>query len=77
MVDNSNNLVLKYPIEPEDSKIPINAYGETKLVVENMLKWCSMTYDFKFVSLRYFNASGADDNGEIGEDHKQETLIFH
>jgi len=41
-----------------------------------MLKWCSNTYDFKFVSLRYFNASGADDNGEIGEDHKQETHLI-
>jgi len=69
-------LVSKIPIEPEDIKLPINSYGETKLVVENMLKWCSNAYDFKFVSLRYFNASGADDNGDIGEDHHPETHLI-
>jgi UDP-glucose 4-epimerase len=65
--------VQKMPIEPDEETKPINPYGESKLVVENLLFWCSNAYDFKYISLRYFNACGADEEGEIGEDHEPET----
>lgn len=55
---------------------PTNCYGATKLAVENMLKWASIAYNIKFVSLRYFNACGADSSAEIGEAHSLETHLI-
>ena len=58
---------------PEDSEcIPINPYGETKLIAENLLK----KQKIKNVSLRYFNAAGALPDGSLGENHKPETHII-
>lgn len=54
----------KVPIEAEDRKRPINPYGDTKLVVENILGWCDTAYGLKSVCLRYFNACGADAAGK-------------
>lgn len=64
------------PIKESDKKKPTNTYGETKLAMEKMMKWVSNAHDLKFVSLRYFNASGAHSSGEIGEDHKPETHLI-
>jgi UDP-arabinose 4-epimerase len=55
---------------------PINPYGESKLVVERMLSWCSRAYQSTFAALRYFNAAGADPEGLIGEDHSPETHLI-
>jgi len=64
------------PIRETDRTLPTNPYGETKLAVENMLKWADRAYGIKYISLRYFNAAGAHISGEIGEDHKPETHLI-
>lgn len=55
---------------------PTNAYGETKLMMEKMMKWCDTANGLKFVSLRYFNVAGAHHSGAIGEDHSPETHLI-
>lgn len=64
------------PILEEDKTLPTNAYGESKLMVEKVLKWCDSAYGIKYTVLRYFNAAGAHLNGTIGEDHKTETHLI-
>jgi UDP-glucose 4-epimerase len=64
------------PIKEDNVKNPINPYGESKLVMENMMKWCDQAYGIKFVALRYFNAAGAHESGKIGEDHNPETHLI-
>jgi len=64
------------PITEEMPTIATNAYGETKLTMEKMMKWCDSAYGIKFVSLRYFNVAGARSSGEIGEDHDPETHLI-
>ncbi|RFU70967.1 UDP-glucose 4-epimerase GalE [Peribacillus saganii] len=64
------------PITEEVPTAPTNAYGETKLTMEKMMKWCASAYDLKYVSLRYFNVAGAKQTGEIGEDHNPETHLI-
>lgn len=64
------------PLTEESPTIPANPYGETKLVMEKIMKWCDMAYRYKYVSLRYFNAAGAFEDGSIGEDHRPETHLI-
>jgi len=64
------------PITEEAATIPTNAYGETKLAMEKLMKWCDEAYGIKYVALRYFNVAGARATGEIGEDHHPETHII-
>jgi UDP-glucose 4-epimerase len=64
------------PITEEMPTNPTNTYGETKLTMEKIMKWCSMAYGMKYVSLRYFNVAGAREGGEIGEDHHPETHLI-
>jgi UDP-glucose 4-epimerase len=64
------------PITEEHPKNPINPYGRTKLVVEEMLGDFQQAYGLNSVSLRYFNAAGADPDGELGEDHNPETHLI-
>lgn len=64
------------PILESDRVYPTNPYGETKLSVERMLKWADNAYGIKYVALRYFNASGADIEGNIGEDHNPESHLI-
>ena len=64
------------PISEESELKPINPYGESKLMVENLLKGESDFGGLKYVSLRYFNAAGADLDCEIGEDHEPETHLI-
>lgn len=61
------------PIREDHTQNPINPYGLSKLMVEQMLAGFSSAYDFRSVALRYFNAAGADPEGEIGELHIPET----
>lgn len=55
---------------------PVNHYGRTKLIFENILSMYAETHGLKYTSLRYFNAAGADPSGEIGEDHDPETHLI-
>jgi UDP-glucose 4-epimerase len=64
------------PIIEDDKQNPTNPYGETKLMFEKILKWYDIAYGIKSISLRYFNASGADPKGRIGEDHKPEEHLI-
>lgn len=64
------------PIDESSPKSPTNPYGETKLVMERMLGWYDQAYGLRSVSLRYFNAAGADPEGELGEDHDPEEHLI-
>ncbi|KAG9289840.1 hypothetical protein G9A89_015420 [Geosiphon pyriformis] len=64
------------PLADDASTRPINPYGDTKLTVENILGWSDNAYGLKYICLRYFNACGAHESGEIGEDHKPETHLI-
>ncbi|MCP3775270.1 UDP-glucose 4-epimerase GalE [Paenibacillus sp. MZ04-78.2] len=63
------------PILESDRTLPTNAYGETKLAMEKMMRWFDTAHSIKYVSLRYFNAAGAHESGRIGEDHSPETHL--
>lgn len=63
-------------IDESHPQIPINPYGETKLIVERLLRDYATAYGMRSVSLRYFNAAGADPSGEIGEAHDPETHLI-
>jgi UDP-glucose 4-epimerase len=63
-------------IDEKFRKEPINPYGKTKLIVENILENAMDDFDISSVSLRYFNAAGASMDGEIGESRKQETHLI-
>lgn len=66
----------KTPITEDLPTCPTNTYGETKLTMEKMMKWCDKAYGMKYVALRYFNACGAHPNGKIGELHNPETHLI-
>lgn len=55
---------------------PVNPYGETKLAIERALHWYDGAYGMRYAALRYFNAAGADPDGEIGETHEPETHLI-
>jgi len=65
----------RVPIDERDRTEPTNAYGETKLAMERMLKWFDIAHGMKYTALRYFNAAGAHESGKIGEDHSPETHL--
>lgn len=64
------------PIVETDPTQPTNAYGETKLAMEKMFKWCDVAHGLKYVALRYFNACGAHISGQIGEAHNPESHLI-
>lgn len=64
------------PILESDKTNPTNAYGETKLSMEKMMKWTDVAHGLKYVALRYFNACGAHESGMIGEAHKPESHLI-
>lgn len=63
-------------IDESHPQEPINPYGRTKLMIEQILGDYADAYGMQFVALRYFNAAGAVDTGEIGEDHEPETHLI-
>lgn len=67
---------IETPITESHPQNPINPYGQSKLMVEKVLKDYSKAYHFNYVALRYFNAAGADKDGEIGENHTPETHLI-
>jgi UDP-glucose 4-epimerase len=62
------------PVEESHPKVPVNAYGESKLMFEHILKWYGIAYGLKHVSFRYFNAAGASEH--LGCDQHPETLLI-
>jgi UDP-glucose-4-epimerase GalE len=67
---------IETPIAETHPQQPINAYGETKLAVERALPHFERAYGIHAIALRYFNAAGADPDGEIGEDHFPEIHLI-
>ena len=66
----------RVPIDEDHPQHPVNPYGESKLAVEKMLHWYAAAYGIRFAALRYFNAAGADPEGELGEDHDPESHLI-
>lgn len=64
------------PIKETTPQNPINPYGESKLMMEKIMRWADKAYGIKFVLLRYFNVAGAKPDGSIGEDHMPETHLL-
>jgi UDP-glucose 4-epimerase len=67
---------VKVPITEDHPCSPTNPYGASKIAVERMLQDCDAAYGLKHISLRYFNAAGADESGKIGEKHNPETHLI-
>jgi UDP-glucose 4-epimerase len=64
------------PIPESHPLEPINPYGQTKLIIEKIIKDYDQAYGLKSISLRYFNAAGADPDGQLGEMHEPETHLI-
>jgi UDP-glucose-4-epimerase GalE len=64
------------PIPETEPRVPVNAYGESKVMVETLLEWFDRIHGMRSVCLRYFNASGADPKCRAGEDHEPETHLI-
>ena len=67
---------IETPIPETHPQRPINSYGETKLAIERALPHFERAHGLRWVALRYFNAAGADPDGEIGEDHAPEIHLI-
>ncbi|MBW6506099.1 MAG: UDP-glucose 4-epimerase GalE [Rhodobacteraceae bacterium] len=66
----------RLPISEDTPQRPINPYGHTKLICEQMLRDHAAAYGLRYAALRYFNAAGADPDGELGERHEPETHLI-
>jgi UDP-glucose-4-epimerase GalE len=66
---------MRIPIGEEHPQNPVNPYGESKRMAERLLYWFGEIYGLRWVALRYFNAAGADPEGQLGENHDPETRI--
>ena len=64
------------PISESHLKLPVNPYGESKLFIERVLEWYGRAYGMRWAALRYFNAAGADPDGELGEAHTPESHLL-
>lgn len=64
------------PLLESQIQNPFSVYGKTKLAIEHMIQSYHKAYDFSYITLRYFNASGADASGDIGEEHDPETHLI-
>ncbi len=64
------------PLMEDQTQKPFSVYGKTKLAIEHMIQSYHKAYDLKYLTLRYFNAAGADESGEIGEEHDPETHLI-
>src|SRR6476620_10974506 len=66
----------KVPISEDHPQKPVNPYGETKLAVEKILHWYGKAHGLRYAALRYFNASGADPDVVVEDDHAPETHLL-
>jgi UDP-glucose 4-epimerase/UDP-arabinose 4-epimerase len=64
------------PIPEDHPTVPINPYGASKLAFEGALRWLGEAHALRWIALRYFNAAGADLDGEVGESHEPETHLI-
>ncbi|MFH1612142.1 MAG: UDP-glucose 4-epimerase GalE [bacterium] len=64
------------PIKENEKTKPINPYGKTKLIIEQILEDFDKAYGLKYIALRYFNVAGAEPSGKIGENHNPETHLI-
>ena len=64
------------PLSELQPQQPFSVYGKTKLAIEHMIQSYHKAYNLKYITLRYFNACGADESGEIGEEHDPETHLI-
>ena len=64
------------PIKEDSPYAPVNPYGESKVMVEKLLHWFDQIHGLRSIALRYFNASGADPDGQLGEEHDPETHLI-
>ncbi|WP_334111043.1 UDP-glucose 4-epimerase GalE [Thermodesulfitimonas autotrophica] len=67
---------VQVPVAEDHPLVPTNPYGATKLAFEEALRWYGAAYGLRYISLRYFNAAGADPEGVLGEDHRPETHLI-
>jgi UDP-arabinose 4-epimerase len=67
---------LRLPLGEDHPQAPVSPYGATKHMCERMIDDFAAAHDFSAVSLRYFNAAGADPDGELGEEHEPETHLI-
>jgi UDP-glucose-4-epimerase GalE len=66
----------RVPLDEEHPQDPVSPYGESKLIVERILRWYQSAHQLRYAVLRYFNAAGADPDGELGEDHTPESHLI-
>jgi len=66
----------KVPLTEDQNQNPFSVYGKTKLAIEHMIESYHKAYDLQYITLRYFNAAGADPDGDIGEEHDPETHLI-
>jgi UDP-glucose 4-epimerase len=66
----------RIPIDEEERIVPGSPYGESKNILERVLRWLDRLYDLRYAALRYFNAAGASPTDERGEDHDPETHLI-
>lgn len=67
---------IRIPMDEQHPQNPINPYGASKLMLERVLRECCAAWGLEHVILRYFNASGASEDGVLGEDHAEETHLI-
>ena len=67
---------VRLPLDEDHPRAPINPYGASKLMVEQVLDWADAAHGIRHAALRYFNAAGADPEGELGEAHDPETHLI-
>lgn len=66
----------RLPIDESHPQRPVNPYGHSKWMIEQVLRDYAQAYELRSIVLRYFNAAGSDPDGEIGEDHTPETHLI-
>ena len=67
---------LRIPIDEDHPQNPVSPYGESKVMVERLLHWFGSVHGFQWTALRYFNAAGADPDGQLGEEHDPEPHLI-
>ena len=64
------------PITEDQPLCPINPYGESKRIMEQMMRWVDIIHSVRYTAFRYFNVAGAQEDGSLGEDHAAETHVL-
>jgi UDP-glucose-4-epimerase GalE len=67
---------VRVPLDEEHPIAPLSPYGDSKMFVERVLHWYGGAYGLRWATLRYFNAAGADPDGELGEEHESESHLI-